>query len=114
MRIWFSATGHNPSAGLQSYAVRRVRFGLARFSHQIDLVRISLVEINRPQADGRVQCRIELRGVVGNGLAVSTEGAHPSAAIDEAVDRMRRRVAVELGRAGPRTGLSSPRHHRPR
>ena len=113
MRIWFSARGHNPTAGLQTYAVRRVRFGLARFSHQIDLVRISLVEINSPRADARVQCRIELKGVVGNGLAVSTEGAHPSAAIDEAVNRMRRRVAAELGRAGPRSSVSSLRYHRP-
>ena len=113
MRIWFSARGHNPTAGLQTYAVRRVRFGLARFSHQIDHVRISLVEINSPRADGRVQCRIELKGVVGKGLAVSTEGERASAAIDEAVDHMRRRFAVELGRAGPRSGMSSLRYHRP-
>lgn len=113
MRIRFWAGGHTPTAGLQSYAVRRVRFGLARFSHQIDHVRISLVEINSPRADGRAQCRIELMGVVGRGLAVSTEGPHPRAALDEAVSHIRRRVAVDLGRATPRSGLSSPRHHRP-
>jgi hypothetical protein len=111
MRILFSATGHNPTAGVQTYAVRRVRFGLARFSHQIDHVRISLVEINSPHGDARVQCRIELKGKVGNGLAVSTEGARASTAIDEAVDRMRRRAAVELVRARPRSTLSKPRHH---
>ena len=109
MRIWFSARGHNPTAGLQTYAVRRVRFGLARFSHQIDLVRISLVEINSPRADARVQCRIELKGVVGKDLSVSAEEPRPPAAIDEAVDRMRRLAVVELGRAGPRSSLSSPR-----
>jgi len=113
MRIWFSATGHNPTAGLQTYAVRRVRFGLARFSHHIDHVRISLVEITSPRAEARVQCRIELRGVVGGGLVVSTEGPHPPAAIDEAVDYMRRRAAVELSRAGPSNGPSSLRYHRP-
>jgi len=113
MRIWFSARGHTPTAGLQTYAVRRVRFALARFSHQIDLVRISLVEINSPRTDGRVQCRIELKGRVGKALAVSTEGARASAAIDQAVDHMRHRVAAELGRAGPRSSLSNPRHHRP-
>ncbi len=109
MRIWFSAKGHNPTAGLQTYAVRRVRFGLARFSHQIDVVRISLVEINNPRPDARVQCRIELKGVVGKGLVVSAEGPQPPAAIDEAVDRMRRLAVVELGRAGLRSSLSSPR-----
>jgi ribosome-associated translation inhibitor RaiA len=112
MRITVSAVGNNPTAGLQTYAVRRIRFGLARFLHQIDLVRISLVEIS-PRADARVECRIELKDVNGKRLAVSTEGPHPQAAIDEAVDHMRRRVAVELGRARSWSVRSSSRYHRP-
>ena len=115
MRISVSAVGHNPTAGLQTYAVRRVRIGLARFLHQIDLVRITLVEIDNPPADARVECRIEieLEEVVGKSMAVSTEGPHAGAAIDEAVARLRRLVAVKLGRARSWSVRPSPRYHRP-
>jgi ribosome-associated translation inhibitor RaiA len=96
MRIEVRRIPADATDGLESYAERRLRFALGRFTPRIGAVVARLEDTNGPRGGVDKQCQVRIRLIPEGEVLVREVDADWLAAIDRAVDRVGRAVARVL------------------
>jgi len=96
MRIEIRGIPADATDGLESYAERRLRFALSRFSPRVGLVVARLEDANGPRGGVDKQCQVRIRLIPEGDVFVRGVDADWRAAIGRAVDRLGRAVARAL------------------
>jgi ribosomal subunit interface protein len=78
----------DPSEALRAHVVRRVRFQLDRFGHEITSVQVRLSDVNGPRGGVDSRCSITLHMRDGRHIEVEAMTAWPSASITLAAKRL--------------------------
>jgi putative sigma-54 modulation protein len=96
MRIEIRGIPADATDGLESYAERRLRFALSRFTPRVRLVVARLEDANGPRGGIDKQCKVRIRLMPEGDVLVRGVDADWRAAIGRAVDRLGRTVARAL------------------
>ena len=105
--------------GFTELAVRRIRFGLARFAPRIRRVRVRLEDLNAMRGGIDKRCVVEALLRPNGAVVVEVLDAELESAVGRAVDRMARRISDavqrrrELRRHNGRTDVTTPAYRGP-
>lgn len=93
MRIDIRANGFALTEPVREYAVRRLRYALARAVEQVQRVAVHLGEVEGPRGGTDKRCRVQVTLKGGADLVVDDVESDLYAAIDRATSRAGRCVA---------------------
>jgi ribosome-associated translation inhibitor RaiA len=98
MKITINAATETKHAGFRDSAIRRITKTLARFSHRISRVNVTLTDENGPRGGVDKRCQFSLVMPGFGELATSALHENPSVAVTQASNRARRMVLAKLTR----------------
>jgi ribosomal subunit interface protein len=99
MRITVSGRGVDVMETLRDYVDQRLRFVLSRFGGQITRVGVGLVGGQTVRGETCLQCRLTISLASGQKILAEVSDTDAYAAIDRAVERAGRFVALRLDQA---------------
>jgi putative sigma-54 modulation protein len=102
MRIDISGQGLDVTDTLRDHVDQRLRFVLSRFGGQITRVGVRLVGCQRVRGETSLQCQLTISLVSGPKILADVSDTDVYAAIDRAVERTGRFVALKLDKRAPR------------
>lgn len=86
------------TAGLRTYAERRLLFALGRFSRQVEAVRLLLDDVNGPRGGVDKRCQVVVQLAPWGEVRVEQSDRSLHAVIDLAADRVRHALSRERER----------------
>ena len=98
MQLELSAEGVELTEALRDHVERRIRFALGKFAGRIERVHVRLADENGHKGGVGKMCRIRVRMVGFESVAVQQIDADIRTAIDCALDRAGRTVARRIDR----------------
>jgi len=98
MRIDVRSERDSVAKDVQIYAEYRVFSVLQRFASGIDLIIVDVNESAEGHNIPKAQCTVDVRLIVGGQIQISSTGSHAAVAIDGAVQRLVRALALKLNR----------------
>ena len=110
MKIDVRFPGLEPSGFLRDHAVRRIRFHLGQFAHEISSVLVRISDVNGPRGGVDKRCQISVRGPRVSVALITGLSEDAYSAVDLAVARAGRTVGRELARMrSARSAFLAPR-----
>ena len=98
MRMMIHARKIALPPALRNHVERRLGFALGRFGNRLDRVTVWLEDLNGPRGGVDKRCRIEASVLRSGRLQVETMDVEIEPAVDQAADRIARRVKDDLDR----------------
>lgn len=98
MKIRIETQGFELTEALREHVLRRLRYALGRYAHDVRRVAVHLSDVNGPRGGADKLCRILVRLPPSPLIVIKDLGSDLYQVIDRAAERADRNIARRIGR----------------